>query len=215
MRQSKDVAVTSSDHNRLIHAAAKVELAPLGLQRKGRSRTWLDDQDWWLGVVEFQPSGWDRGTYLNVGLMLLWRPAGQIRFDIGYRKDGFTAADASFESTVQAKAALAATEVVKQRSNFRTPAAVIKHYSRYDRKGPVALGDMAIAHAKLGHARRAQRLFDQAAERREELMPSAWHSTAWIAEARAVASDLEALIQWMGDTTSATRAALGLPRTQH
>lgn len=35
-------------------------LAPLGVRRRSRSRTWLDDHGWWLGIVEFQPSagGW-------------------------------------------------------------------------------------------------------------------------------------------------------------
>ena len=30
-------------------------MRPLGLVQEGRSRTWLDDQAWWLGIVEFQP----------------------------------------------------------------------------------------------------------------------------------------------------------------
>jgi hypothetical protein len=42
-------------HNRLVAQAAKEVLSPLGLTQKGRSRVWLDDHAWWLGVVEFQP----------------------------------------------------------------------------------------------------------------------------------------------------------------
>jgi hypothetical protein len=44
--------------------------------RKGRSRVWFDDQGWWIGVVEFQPSSWSRGTYLNVGVSWLWGALG-------------------------------------------------------------------------------------------------------------------------------------------
>ena len=62
------------DYNAEIAAAAKSVLAPLGCVRKGRSRTWLDDHGWWLGVVEFQPSGWSRGSYLNVAASYLWKP---------------------------------------------------------------------------------------------------------------------------------------------
>jgi len=63
------------DHNAEIAAAAKSVLGPIGCKRKGRSRLWLDDHGWWVGVVEFQPSGWSKGSYLNVGASYLWKPA--------------------------------------------------------------------------------------------------------------------------------------------
>jgi hypothetical protein len=72
-------------HSTLITAAARDALRQLGLSRKGRSRTWLDDQGWWLGVVEFQPSSWSRGTYLNVGVNWLWNVKDYITFDVGGR----------------------------------------------------------------------------------------------------------------------------------
>jgi hypothetical protein len=65
----------ATDHNREIALAAKRVLAPLGCVRKGRSRTWLDDHGWWTGVIEFQPSGWSKGSYLNVAACYLWQPA--------------------------------------------------------------------------------------------------------------------------------------------
>jgi hypothetical protein len=69
----------------LINAAARETLRPLGLVQKGRSRTWLADQGWWLGIVEFQPSGWTRGSYLNVGVNWLWNVKDWHSFDFGYR----------------------------------------------------------------------------------------------------------------------------------
>ena len=42
-----------------------------------------------MAVVEFQPSGWSRGSYLNVGCMWLWNTRVHISFDLGYRVDGF------------------------------------------------------------------------------------------------------------------------------
>ncbi|MBO0772648.1 MAG: hypothetical protein J2P35_14415 [Actinobacteria bacterium] len=42
----------------IIAEVAGQVLAPLGVRRRGRSRTWLDDHGWWLGIVEFQPSSW-------------------------------------------------------------------------------------------------------------------------------------------------------------
>jgi hypothetical protein len=62
------------DHNAEIAAAAKSVLEPVGCMRKGRSRTWLADHGWWVAVVEFQPSAWAKGSYLNVGASYLWKP---------------------------------------------------------------------------------------------------------------------------------------------
>jgi hypothetical protein len=61
-------------HTKLLIAAARDVLRPIGLTQKGRLRTWLDDLGWWLGVVEFQSSSWSRGSYLNVGVNWLWNP---------------------------------------------------------------------------------------------------------------------------------------------
>jgi hypothetical protein len=59
-------------HDRLINQAAREELRPLGLRQKGRSRTWIDDHGWWLGVVVFRPSAWAKGSGLDVGVTWLW-----------------------------------------------------------------------------------------------------------------------------------------------
>ncbi|MDG5809477.1 hypothetical protein P9869_44140 [Streptomyces ossamyceticus] len=40
---------------RIITSAARESLKPLGLAQRGRSRLWIDDHGWWLGVVEFTP----------------------------------------------------------------------------------------------------------------------------------------------------------------
>jgi hypothetical protein len=76
-------------HSVLLASAAKRILLPAGLFQKGRSRTWLADQVWWMAVVEFQPSDWSQGSYLNVGCMWLWNTKQHISFDVGYRVNGF------------------------------------------------------------------------------------------------------------------------------
>ena len=60
------------EHSKIIARVAKETLAPLGLFQKGSSRTWTDDHGWWIVVIEFQPSGFGKGSYLNVGAMWLW-----------------------------------------------------------------------------------------------------------------------------------------------
>ncbi len=42
-------------HSKLLAKAGTEILKPLGLFQKGRSRAWIDDHGWWLGLVEFQP----------------------------------------------------------------------------------------------------------------------------------------------------------------
>ncbi|MGC1210051.1 MAG: hypothetical protein WA890_02125 [Micromonospora sp.] len=69
---------------RLVTAAARQHLEPLGLHRRGASRVWFDDRGWWLIVVEFQPSR-SHGTYLNVGAMWLWHERNHWSFDAGSR----------------------------------------------------------------------------------------------------------------------------------
>ena len=62
------------DHNKIIKQAAGEVLNPLGLFQEGQSRIWVDDNGWFLTLVEFQPSGWSKGSYLNVALHFLWGP---------------------------------------------------------------------------------------------------------------------------------------------
>ena len=59
-------------HSKIIKQVCKEILIPLGFFQKGTSRLYLDDNDYFFTVVEFQPSNWDRGTYLNIGLTFLW-----------------------------------------------------------------------------------------------------------------------------------------------
>lgn len=77
--------------SRLIAAAARSRLRPLGLRQKGQSRLWYDDRGWSLIIVEFQP-GRGPGTYLNVGAMWLWPERDVWAFDEGgrlyWRDDG-------------------------------------------------------------------------------------------------------------------------------
>lgn len=57
--------------NSILNTGAREILRPMGRVRKGRSRTWWDDHGWWLINVEFQPSGFSKGSYLNVGICWL------------------------------------------------------------------------------------------------------------------------------------------------
>jgi hypothetical protein len=52
-------------HSKIIAAAARVELKPLGFQRQGRLRLWVADRGFWLNVVELTPSRWSKSVTLT------------------------------------------------------------------------------------------------------------------------------------------------------
>ena len=107
-------------HDRIIAHAAKRALAPLGFRRKGRSRTWLADRGWWLAVVEFQPSAWSKGSYLNVAAHWLWSEMGFLSFDFSGRVHQHVEylSDAQFAPAAAGLAELAAAEARRLTAMF-------------------------------------------------------------------------------------------------
>lgn len=107
--------------DKLIADAAKTALAPLGLVRKGRSRTWIDDHGWWLINVEFQTSSDAKGCYLNVGTEHLWETRGYLCFDEMERPLGgttfvtLTGDEDAFAIAMRGVAATAAEAVEERR----------------------------------------------------------------------------------------------------
>lgn len=80
---------SETDHNKILNQAAKTVLKPLGLFQKGQSRMWIDDNGWFLILVGFQPSNWNKGTYLNVAIHYLWKHQDYLSFDYGGREGFF------------------------------------------------------------------------------------------------------------------------------
>lgn len=112
------------DHNRIIARAAGAVLAPHGLFRKGRSRIWVDDCGWFLTLAEFQPSAWEQGSYLNVGVHFLWSRQMVLTYDCGGRMDGwvpFTGEEGAFARGITDLAERALERVLSYRA-LRDPA---------------------------------------------------------------------------------------------
>jgi len=112
-------------HDKIINNVSKRILAPEGLFRKGQSRIWLDDNGFFMVMVEYQPSSWSKGTYLNVGVSFLWDLFDEIedvsRFNYGYRVLNHTqyrGNDLKFEQAVE-KYAFTALEKVKEYRKFQ------------------------------------------------------------------------------------------------
>ena len=114
------------EHNRIIKRAVSSVLKPNGLFQIGSSRTWIDDNGWFLTQVEFQPSGWDRGSCLNVGIYFPWRYDGSMGFDFSIgqcRVDDFVAFDGDEEKFFADMQGIAnrALEKVEEYRKFRNP----------------------------------------------------------------------------------------------
>lgn len=75
MSDNKDI------HNKIIRSLCKELLLPLGVIQKGNSRVYLDDNGFYLTMIEFQPSAWGKGTYLNAGVHFLWNTYEYLSFD--------------------------------------------------------------------------------------------------------------------------------------
>src|SRR5690348_10790315 len=108
-----------NDHGRLIAAAAKAALAPIGCRRLGRSRCWISDERYWIIFVEFQPSAWSKGSYLNVRPIWLWLRYGSN--DHHPRPHDFIAFENAeqFKPAIEHMAAVAAQSVLSMRARFQ------------------------------------------------------------------------------------------------
>jgi len=117
----------NSEHNEIIARAAQAHLAALGCKRVRRSRTWLSDQRAWVIMIEFQPSGFSKGSYLNVAPSWLWYPKSHLTFDYGpARFGGFVKFESSsqFRREAEVLAEQAAQSVVQFREELGSPAAI-------------------------------------------------------------------------------------------
>lgn len=114
----------------LITQAARRNLRPLGLFQKGRSRTWLADEGWWMVHVEFQPSDGSKGCYLNVGCSCLWTIKLYLSFDLGHRVERLWRfeSEEQFAPIADMLSQRAAEETLRYRSLFPTVQAASNYF---------------------------------------------------------------------------------------
>lgn len=114
--------VQHTPHARLLSEAGRNVLGPLGMERLGRTRLWIDDCRWYLGLVEFEPDGIERGSHLRVGAMWLWSGRDEFHIDFGKRLEKFVPFrnKSQFEREAARLAQRAAEAIIRQRARFVT-----------------------------------------------------------------------------------------------
>ena len=126
------------DHNKLIAQVAKQTLLPAGLKRKGKSRLYYDDNGWWCTIIEFQPSGFSKGSYLNVGVCWLLYEQNYWSFDIvsqegSARRFADAENETEFANAIFEKAMRAKEIVESNREKFSTISKAHEYYQSIKR----------------------------------------------------------------------------------
>lgn len=150
--------MAQNEHGRLIAAAAKAALAPIGCVRKGQSRVWYSDQRFWVISVEFQPSGWSKGSYLNIGVSWLWNE--KVASGLLYRPMNFISFESKeqFTPLIEEMAQCAAREVITLRDRFNSLEKIQRYLLTDQRRGGGPLLNAAIASWLIGEVEIARKL---------------------------------------------------------
>ncbi|MER5934985.1 hypothetical protein [Streptomyces sp. NPDC002054] len=197
---------------RIITSAARDSLKPLGLAQRGRSRLWIDDHRWWLGIVEFTPPR-TAGSGLHVGAMWLWHDVDHLAFHVDTARSGpelFRAED-QFTPLALGLGRRAAAEVTMLREKL--PA--LPDVARYLTSRPVRRGflweslDAGIAVALVGDPDTARDHFERVL-REDALAPWMVEAQEKARELHAIAADRDAVTAWVTRAVDSCRSKLGL-----
>lgn len=71
-------------HEKIIKKLCKEILLPAGIFQRGSSRLYIDDNGYFFTLIEFQPSPWSKGIYLNIALHFLWNEKDYFSYDFPF-----------------------------------------------------------------------------------------------------------------------------------
>ncbi len=205
------MSTAKGDHNRVLKDVAREVLGPLGLVQRGRSRTWLDDRGWHVIVVEFQPSGFSKGSYLNVGIMWLWYAKDHISFDYGHREAGFEDAETDdWPARSRALAEAAASRVHELRDEVSDLPAAERLLSGNISGPGWPMYHAGVAAGLVGDVDAAAEQFDAISARQPQYD---WQRAmrATVQELRSLVGDRATFGDRIVNEIRASRAALNLP----
>ncbi|MFE7516897.1 hypothetical protein ACFU8I_37590 [Streptomyces sp. NPDC057540] len=197
---------------RIITSAARESLKPIGLAQRGRSRLWIDDHEWWLGVVEFTPPR-IAGSGLYVGAMWLWHDVDHLAFHVDAVRIGseLFRTEEQFTRVALGLRRQAAGNVTALREKF--PA--LPDIAQYLTSRPVRRGyfwdgfDSGIAAALTGDPHTARDHFERVLQE-DALAPWMVEAQEKARELRAIAADRDAVTAWVTRAVNSCRSKLGL-----
>jgi hypothetical protein len=152
----------SFDHNKLLKQKAKEILTPHSIYQKARSRTFLADNGWWTIMIEFQPSGFTKGTYLNVGLDFHFYPREYFAYSYGYRELDLKDAEdeSSFVKVIEEYSLHAVKKTEEFRSRFKDINTAILHFGPIIKNDPWKLFDFAVLYGLSGNLSECRKILN-------------------------------------------------------
>jgi|LakMenEpi03Aug12_release.lakeMendotaPanAssembly.Ray.scaffolds.fasta_scaffold559819_1 hypothetical protein len=127
----RNFMTTIIDHNKLLTKIAKARFKQTSIRQKGQSRMFLQDNFWYTTLIEFQPSGYDKGTFLNIGVDFNFYPRDHFTFSFGNREKEFIKfeSQAQFENAVNSLCELTlkrTSEIQSQLATYSNATATLK-----------------------------------------------------------------------------------------
>jgi hypothetical protein len=214
-RSLKPNSRMAADHNRDIATAAKAILRPIGCVQKGRSRTWLDDRGWWVAVVEFQPSGWSKGSYLNVAACFLWAEKDSLSFDdpAGERPWFDAAEGQSFLDKANILASQARDAILRLRERHTSTASSASWLTSRPRLSNHGHFHAAVALGLSGNSTAAGTHFKAATDLGTDI-PWVLELNDTCARLGEIVSNRRAFVEAVSDTIQRTRRLMRLPEIE-
>lgn len=145
--------MTSIDHNKLLKKIAKERLKDYRITQKGQSRVFLQDNGWYNIMIEFQPSSWSKGTYLNIGVDFNFFPREYPAFEYESRQKNFVEFknQEQFEQTVNDLCNFTITKVEELNSKFQDFSMALKTMTSISLNNEWNLYNLAIINAVNGY----------------------------------------------------------------
>lgn len=164
---------------------------------------WLLDRGWVVFAVEFQPSAYSKGSFLNVGAHFLWTWNDYLSFDHGYRVENFVQFESAgqFSEAAEHLARRAAEELRNLDENLPTPSTVGEILPESLDRSPWVRYHRAISRALSGESSEAADLFRglaagaAATDWEQELATRSRRFVTLLHDRSAFIADVSALVQ--------------------
>lgn len=152
-----------NEHNKIIQDIAGKFYKKKNFHQKGKSRLWYWDNNWYIIIIELQPSGFQKGTFLNVGICWLWNDSDYFSFDIGYRVENFHQYqnDSQFKDELMDLLEKSIKEVDKYKKQFSNIESVSYYYSNIELKSLHFYYNAIISHLLSNNKKTALSLYKE------------------------------------------------------